>query len=164
MSGRLNAASLIESIAEQIKASVDFDDLLTEHSNDIVECIKTDSEDMLIGEGADEPSFLWDVEEAEIKIETTELVKNGEVVVYASAKFENELMYWMLLSSYYTDVGHLEVVGITPYETDEKRDSAWVSGNMVLSLHFSFVYNPSNQQVSGFKALRIYRVDLGAEN
>ena len=162
--GGLNAASLIELIAEQIKDSVDFDDLLTEHSNDIVECIETDSGDILIGEGADEPSFLWNVEEAEIEIETTEVVENGEVVVYASAEFENELMYWMFLSSYYTNVDYLEVVGITPCETDEKIDSAWVSGNMVLSLHFSFVYNPSNQQVSGFKALRIYRVDLGAEN
>lgn len=159
----LTAAALIDAVAEQIKENVNFDELLTNHIREIEECIDSDSEGIMSGADANESSLYWNVEDSEVKIETTEVLDDGEVVVYAEAEFENEVVYHMFLSEYYTEDDWLARKGVSLYEADEDMDVAQVGGSMVLSLEFSFVYNPISHNVSGFEALEIHRVDIGED-
>lgn len=156
----LESAGLITAIAEQIKANIDFDEFLTEHSTDVESCIEENSEDILRGDPVTDPSLLWNVEDVEIEIESTEVLDTGDVIVYAIAEFENEVMYWTFYSSYACDEDSMSEYGISLYEADEEMDSAWVGGSMMLRLEFSFIYTPSDRSISGFETLAVSRINI----
>ena len=107
--------------------------------------------------------MYWNVEGSEVEIETTELLDDGEVVVYAKAEFENEVVYHMFLPDYYTEDDWLAREGVNLYEAYEDIDVVQVGGSMILSLEFSFVYNPTSHNVLGFEALQIRRVYIGED-
>lgn len=154
----LESADLIPAIAEQIKENINFDEFLTEHSTDIESCIEENSEDILRGDPVTDPSLLWNVEGVDVEIESTEVLDTGDVIIYATAEFENEVMYWTFYSSYACDEDSMSEYGISLYEADAEADSAWVGGSMRLHVEFSFVYTPNNHSVSGFEASSISRI------
>jgi len=156
----LAALTTMPDVEQQIKDNVNFDDFLTAHKKEIEECINRNSENIIIGDSAQDASLYWNVEDCEVEIDTTEVLDDGEVVVYARAEFENEVQYGMFLSSFYAESDSLEQAGVSLYNADEDIDWADVGGTMVLSLEFSFVYNPTSHEVSGFEALEVRRTYL----
>lgn len=156
----LTSPALIKTVAAQIKRNVDFDDLLTNHQIDIQDAI-TRAGEILIGDGADDPYLSYNIEKSEVKIESTEVLEeSGEVVVYANAKFENEVEYYMFLSDYYCMDNSLDNFGISLYEELPDSDRALVGGDMQFLLEFNFIYNPTTHETSEFEVVDIQRTDI----
>lgn len=150
--------TLIPEIADQIKGMINFDDFLNANINEIIENIEARGYELLIGDPISDISLLWDIEEVEIAISSTEvLVDTGEVVVYAKAVFENEINYFTFYSSYMTDIDSMEESGFSIYDSDPTSDAATVGGSIVLEVDFNFIYTPSTKTVSGFEAFDIAR-------
>jgi hypothetical protein len=157
----LTRAGVIENIVHEIMQYTDFDDLLTNNSDGIVECFENNPDNIIEGEGPSFPWLAWNIENSTINIESTEVVEGGEVVVHANAEFENEIEYSIFGYSY--DDETFDSLGLSLYNMDSESDIAEVGGWMTFSLDFSFVYNPQNHETSGFEALDIRRIDLRDE-
>lgn len=157
----LTRAGAIENFVREISQNVNFDDLLTENSSSIVECIEHNPDNIIEGEGVSFPWLAWNIENSTVNIESTEEVEGGEIVVHADAEFGNEIEYSIFGYSYYEET--FSRLGLSLYNIDPESDIAEVGGWMTFSLDFSFVYNPENHKTSGFEALDIRRIDLRDE-
>ena len=156
----LTSPELIETVANQIRENVNFDELLTTHQREIENAIEGASE-ILVGGGADEPSLMWNIEGSEVEIESTEVLEeSGEVVVYANARFENEIAYYTFLSDYYNSEESFDELGISLYQEYTDIDRALVGGTMLLRLQFNFIYNPTTHETSEFEIVDILRIDV----
>ena len=156
----LTSPELIETVAAQIRENVNFDDLLTAHQREIEAAI-SGAHEIMVGDGADEPSLMWNIEGSEVEIESTEVLEeSGEVVVYANARFENEIEYYIFLNDYYCREESLDRIGISLYDEYSDIDRALVGGNMPLLLQFNFIYNPTTHETSEFEVVDIQRTDL----
>lgn len=157
----LTSPELIETVANQIKENVDFDELLTIHQREIENAIEGNGE-ILVGDGADQPWLMCNIEGSEVEIESIEVLEErGEVVVYANAKFENEIAYHTFLSDYYCSEESFDELGISLYREYADIDRALVGGNMALMLQFNFIYSPATHKASEFEIVDIHRIDTG---
>lgn len=157
----LTTPGLIETVAAQIRENVNFDELLTTHQREIEDAIGGGG-GIMVGDGADEPSLMWNIEESEVEIESTEVLEeSGEVVVYANARFENEVEYYIFLYDYYCIEESLDKLGISLYEEYPDIGRALVGGNMPLLVQFNFIYNPTTHETFEFEIVDIHRTDVG---
>jgi hypothetical protein len=115
-----------------------------------------------VGDGANDPYFTFNIENSEVEIETTEVLEEKTaVIVYANAKFENELEYYIFLSDYYYGIENkLDKLGISLYDELEDIDRALVGGTMTFLLQFNFIYNPTTHETSEFEVVDIQRTDI----
>jgi hypothetical protein len=156
----LTSPELIETVATQIRENVNFDELLTTHQREIENAIEGAGE-ILIGDGADEPSLMWNIEGSQVEIESTEVLEeSGEVVVYANARFENEIAYYTFLYDYYNREERFDKLGISLYQEYTDIDRALVGGTMLLMIQFNFIYNPTTHETSEFEIVDIQRTDV----
>jgi len=156
----LTTPELIETVAAQIRGNVNIDELLTTHQREIEDAIAGAGE-IMVGDGADEPSLIRNIEGSEVEIESTEVLEeSGEVVVYANARFENEVEYYIFLYDYYCIEESLKKLGISLYEEYPDIDRALVGGNMPLLVQFNFIYNPTTHETSEFEIVDIRRTDV----
>ncbi len=154
----LTTPEFIESIAEQITNNVDFDNLLTHMKNDIEDSI---GYEIMLGDRADEPTLLWDIERSETQIETTEILEeSGEVVVYANAKFDNEIEYYMFLDDYFCIEDTLNDIGFSLYGTIDSSNRALVGGDLSLLVELNFIYHPTTLATTDFEVVDVQRVGI----
>jgi len=146
-----------EEVADALMASVDFDQLLQQNGNRILDAVEPDRTVAMWGEGANSFWFGWDIEDAVVEVSEVEVLTEGDLLVHASASFSNEIEYCMFYSDYCLESDALEAAGMSLYEADEDSDIAWVGGDVTVRVEFGFVFNHVTRRISGFdvEAVRV---------